>query len=600
MKNRIVSITLTVILTLSIGVVGCASEEVQEITEYSLTISSMEGGSVTEPGEGTFAYDKGNRAILLASADEGYRFVNWTGDVSAIGNANAALATITMHDDYEIIANFALETLEIHDWYDLDAIRDNPDGSYVLMSDLDATTPGYVELASETADQGRGWWPIGTGYIYPHEPYIHLAPFTGTFDGQSHEIRDLFISRPDENGVGLFGFLDEGGSVQNLNVVDARVTAEGYVGILVGWNHWGTVRRSYSSGSVAGGWGTGGLTGANRGTVSHCCSNASVVGGWGSGGLTGDSFGGVLMNSYFIGSVKGDEVGGLVGWNAPGTVSNSHYSYHEVLLNGQNMITIGALFDEDFDQWLANDKFLDINERLSEEDGYYLTNNISDFKQLLAFGQNGALKFRLTTDLDLRNDPNFYIPYLAGEFDGNGHRLSNLSIDFDSAAQVGLFGCVDFGGDVSRVGVENLKITGNRFVGGLVGTNQGGTVSNSYATGNLIGVWYVGGLVGHNLGGTVSDSYCTGSVTGDMYVGGLVGLGPYGVVSNSFWDTETGGQAASAGGTGKTTAEMKNITTFSAAGWNITAVASGERNSSCIWNIVDGQTYPFLSWQPIS
>ncbi len=46
---------------------------------------------------------------------------------------------------------------------------------------------------------------------------------------------------------------------------------------------------------------------------------------------------------------------------------------------------------------------------------------------------------------------------------------------------------------------------------------------------------------------------------------------------------------------------MQNIATFSAAGWNIIAVANpGTRNPSYIWNIVDGQTYPFLSWQPVS
>ena len=46
-------------------------------------------------------------------------------------------------------------------------------------------------------------------------------------------------------------------------------------------------------------------------------------------------------------------------------------------------------------------KFLDVNERLSQQDGYYLINSVSDFKQLLAFGQNSSLKFRLSYVLDL-------------------------------------------------------------------------------------------------------------------------------------------------------------------------------------------------------
>ena len=48
-KNRVLLISLAVLL---LGLVGCASEYVPETTEYNLTISSTEGGSVTAPGEG--------------------------------------------------------------------------------------------------------------------------------------------------------------------------------------------------------------------------------------------------------------------------------------------------------------------------------------------------------------------------------------------------------------------------------------------------------------------------------------------------------------------------------------------------------------------
>jgi hypothetical protein len=43
---------------------------------------------------------------------------------------------------------------------------------------------------------------------------------------------------------------------------------------------------------------------------------------------------------------------------------------------------------------------------------------------------------------------------------------------------------------------------------------------------------------------------------------------------------------------------MRDITTFSGAGWDIIAVANSDtRNSSYVWNIVSGTTYPFLSWE---
>jgi len=99
--------------------------------------------------------------------------------------------------------------------------------------------------------------------------------------------------------------------------------------------------------------------------------------------------------------------------------------------------------------------------------------------------------------------------------------------------------------------------------------------------------------------GTVSNSYSTGNVNGNEYLGGLVGYSDEGTVSGSFWDTETSGQFTSDGGTGKTTAEMKSIATFSSAGWNIITVADlGTRNTAYIWNIATGVPYPFFSLQP--
>jgi hypothetical protein len=160
------------------------------------------------------------------------------------------------------------------------------------------------------------------------------------------------------------------------------------------------------------------------------------------------------------------------------------------------------------------------------------------------------------------------------------------------------------GGSVSNSyssgSVSGRSVSGNSSVGGLVGDNVFATVSNSYSSSSVTGNGDVGGLVGDNeYAGTVSNSYSTGSVTGNGSVGGLVGSSYEGTASFSFWDTQTSGQATSAGGTGETTAEMQDIATFSGAAWNIIAVANpGTRNTSYIWNMVDSVTYPFLSWQP--
>jgi hypothetical protein len=492
------------------------------------------------------------------------------------------------------------QNLEIRTWYDLEAVWNNLAGHHTLMNDLDSTTLGYEELASPRANEGKGWEPIGTMLVQKYG----LTSFVGTLNGQGYEIRDLFINRPDEDAVGLFAYVEQGGVIKDISAVNATVTGERFVGIFAVVGEGGSIE--------------------DVGVV-----NATVTGDYYVGGLAGCNAYGTVSDSYSSGSVTGSyAVGGLVGANQRGTVSNSYYNYDEGLINGRKVITIGALCGEDFQEWLDNDKFLDVNERLSQENGYHVVNNVSDFKQLLAFGQNDALKFRLTKDLDLVDEANFYIPYLAGEFDGNGHKISNLSCNLSSVSQIGLFGCLASVGKVTEVGVENVNVTGSVWVGGLVGHNQGivsksystgsvstsdydagglvgcneGTVSESYSTCNVTGDWRVGGLVGENDGGTVSNSYSTGRVTGNSFLGGLVGQNyeSGAVLNNSFWDTQTSGQATSEGGrgTGKTTAEMRSIATFSSAGWNIIAVANpGVRNPSYIWNIVNGVTYPFLSWQ---
>jgi hypothetical protein len=601
------AIIFLISIALIAGIAGCAP------AQYTLTISSTEGGEVTAPGEETFTYNEGTVVNLVAEAEEGYRFVDWTGYVRAIADVTAAATNITMNDSYSITANFALDIcLEIRDWYDLAAVRDNLCVSYILMNDLDSTTPGYEELASPTANGGQGWEPIGA---WKH-------PFRGIFNGRGYEICDMFISRPSEGGVGFFGSVGEAGAIKDIGVMNVTVvTGDECVGGLVGYNrgtvsncystgnvtgdfqvgglvgrNYGTVRNSYSIDSVSGDVEVGGLVGGNEhewegieGTVSDSYSTGSVTGSGCVGGLVGlnsatvsDSYstgsvtgeddvgglvgenGGTVNNSYSIGNVTGEEhvgglaghsagtvsnsystgsvtgyedVGGLVGYNN-GPVSNSYYNYDEVLINDENIITVGALFNGDFDQWLANGKFLNVDERLSQENGYYLINDVADFKQLLAFGQNDTLKFRLKNDLDLGDEPNFHIPYLAGEFDGNGHKISNLSLDYDLVSPLGLFGYLARGGKVTRVGVEKLNVTGTLGVGGLVGRNRG-TVRNSYSTGNVSGNGDIGGLVGSNWG-TMSNSYSIGSVTGNIDVGGLVGYNVGDVISSYSTGSVTG------------------------------------------------------------
>jgi hypothetical protein len=269
------------------------------------------------------------------------------------------------------------QNLEIRTWYDLDAVRDNLAGHHTLMNDLDSATAGYEELASPRANAGKGWGPIGWGYWASGPPWIRLVgePFTGSFDGQGHEIRDLFISYSGEPQAGLLGCVGKGGIIKNLGVVNATLTfssdVQGLVrldetavrsldvapifgvGILVGFSM-GSVIESYSSGTVSArvDVSVGGLVGQNTGTVNNCYSTANVTGTWGIGGLVGSNgdliYGGTLSNCYSTGSVTGNAyVGGLVGKNegsAPGANFRGRVrsSFWDVKTSGQATSDGGA------------------------------------------------------------------------------------------------------------------------------------------------------------------------------------------------------------------------------------------------------------------
>jgi len=112
----------------------------------SLIISSTEGGSVTDPGEGLFIYDADEVVDLVAEPGEHYHFVEWTGDVGNIDDVYDPTTTITMNDSYSITANFELDA----GWYSL-TTSSTPGGS--------VTTPGegiFVYAANTTVDLAAG------------------------------------------------------------------------------------------------------------------------------------------------------------------------------------------------------------------------------------------------------------------------------------------------------------------------------------------------------------------------------------------------------------------------------------------------------------
>jgi len=333
-----VSIFLLAIALIA-GMVGCT-----EVLEYSLTMRAnpVEGGTATDL-TGASPYTAGTVVNIRAVANPGYRFVNWGGPAGGFLSLTDETTTFTMPDgDVTVTANFApfaggsgteTDPYQIADWYQLDNVRNYLDSYFILVNDLNSTTAGYTELASPTAHGGRGWQPIGS----VNASCDPVDPFTGTFDGQGHEVRDLFINRPDENGVGLFGVAL--GLIEKVGVVSANVTGGVGVGIL---GNGFAVSRCYSSGSVSGSDGVGGLMGGSIGKLSYSYSTASVSGGHavssctpGVGGLVGENEG-AISDCYATGSVAGvGTVGGLVGWNYFGCTVERSYSTGSVTGSGE-------------------------------------------------------------------------------------------------------------------------------------------------------------------------------------------------------------------------------------------------------------------------
>ena len=658
-------------LALVVGMIGCDGGGGG--VEYNLTMAAnpVGGGTATDLTNAS-PYAAGTVVSIKAVAAAGYQFVNWSAPAGTFGNANTAETTFTMPaQDVTVTANFELSEFygghgtegnpyQIANWNHLDNVRNYLDSYFILVEDLDSTTVGYEELASATANEGKGWQPFGS--IEDINAGEFVDPFTGTFDGQEYEIRDLFVNRPDEDGVGLFGIVEEAGVIENVGVVSADVTGWVCVGGLVGGNL-GHVSNSYSTGSVAGYTQLGGLVGRNdKGTVSDCYSTGDVTGNSFAGGLVGGNratvsnshadgdvtvyrFGGGLVgysnsgsinDCYSTGDVTGEDnnVGGLVGMDSWSSIINSYatgivdgYMYVGGLIGYSRYGTVSDCYSTGSVNGEGSVGGLIGVAGYGTVSNSYSIGNVTgndDVGGLIGMSEVNMDNCHATGSVDGDErvggllGSNFVTTvsnsHATGDVNGNVEigglvgRNANAGIVSDSYSTGNVTGGSLVGSLVGRNYYSTVSdsysigsVIGTTQVGGLVGRNFHGTVSNSYAAGSVNGEGSVGGLVGYNDVANVSKSYSTGSVSGNSPVGGLVGNNNGGTVSNSFWDTQTSGQGSSDGGTPKTTTEMKNIATFLDAGWDIIMVVNPDtRITDFTWNIVHTVTYPFLSWQSVS
>ena len=277
----------------------------------------------------------------------------------------------------------------------------------------------------------------------------------------------------------------------------------------------------------------------------------------------------------------------------------------------------------------------------------YIIAKTADWQELMDTPGDWDKHFVLTDHLDLAWTPltpvgNSSVNF-TGVLDGAGYTLSNAVINQPTENHAGLFGYAAFPAAIFNLRVRNISVSGQNYVGGLAGRNNGGNLARifldgsvnaagsyvggivgmhirisgngvlteSMASGSVTGSHQVGGLAGYNgtnawvmlsyaqnsvdgnvnVGGLVGQNigqiqmcYAAGPVNGTTDVGGLVGNKTDGVISASFWDIERSGQTVSAGGTGKTSAQMKLRNTYTDAEWDFINV----------WGIGQFQGYPYL------
>ncbi len=169
----------------------------------------------------------------------------------------------------------------------------------------------------------------------------------------------------------------------------------------------------------------------------------------------------------------------------------------------------------------------------------YLIKTVTD---LLALSQNSqsnsfpGLYFRLETDLDLKGVTEF-LPIgsskaaFNGYFDGNNHRISNLTINGVGYHFQGLFGAIYEQAQIKNLTLENAALTGSGYYLGLIAGYSQGSISNCHATGSIATTGMcVGGIVGRTYGSVEGCSF-SGTANACGYIGGIAGYS-YGAIRN--------------------------------------------------------------------
>ncbi|MCK4292908.1 MAG: hypothetical protein KAY65_06910 [Planctomycetes bacterium] len=351
------------------------------------------------------------------------------------------------------------------------------------------------------------------------------------------------------------GLVGRGGGVTHCYATGS-VSGADNTGGLVGDNEGGIITSCYATGTVSGSDNVGGLVGRGGG-VTNCYATGSVNGNDYVGGLMGR--GGGVAHCYAIGSVSGnDYVGGLMGSSSERTIA----SFWDVETSGQassrggkgattiqmkSMATYGnagwggetwviedgvdyprLAWEGTFGASISDAWPVPLAGTGTESDPYQVS-TAADFAVLSWHISVLDKHIELTADVDLEGVLLHPIgdlgPSFSGVFDGHGHAIRNADINMPGSYYVGLFSYLDKDSQIHRLVVDNVSVSGDKYVGGLAGRSYRAVLSDCNVTGRIIGIDSIGGLAGQADAGSISRCFFTGDVNGVTNVGGLVGIG---------------------------------------------------------------------------
>ncbi|MDR0681581.1 MAG: hypothetical protein LBG15_07030 [Dysgonamonadaceae bacterium] len=344
-------------------------------------------------------------------------------------------------------------------------VKNDLNAHYKLGADIDLTD--WIAANSPTA----GWEPIG---FSGSNDVAEATPFRGTFDGDGHTISGLWIDRPDNKFIGLFGQISGETTFKNLGIVipeGKSIKGNENVGAIGGWftnadaTNMTIINNVFVSGKIEGTKAVGALVGLlnwTSATIENTYAAGEIAGyttGDGIGGLIGSTWGNLMVNlskSYatnvITSSVTSGSLAGLFGStsanNAAGiniTVSNcvaanpfitggnnvqrilayaksgtqltfiNNYAYVGMLLNGA----------EEWFGALDNNGGADIEASALIRQSSYAT---WDFDGVWQMG-NSAYQLPVLKTLNLASQPTVNPAYLGGT-SINGILLEKLDVQY--------------------------------------------------------------------------------------------------------------------------------------------------------------------------